>query len=118
MYLKELHIKNFRCIEDLSLEFNEGLNVIIGENNTGKTAIIDALRLAFSIGMEKREIYLSSDDFFRDKKGNNSNTIEFDFTFANITDEEQGIFIELLSIEDNKSELQLHLRYTLETKNG
>jgi len=33
MYLKELIIKNFRGIEHLELEFQKGLNVIIGENN-------------------------------------------------------------------------------------
>ena len=60
MYLKELIIKNFRGIEHLELEFQKGLNVIIGENNTGKTAVIDALRLVYSIGTPRREIYVKN----------------------------------------------------------
>lgn len=45
MYLEKFKIQNFRGIDDLTLTFNEGLNIIIGENNSGKTRIIDALRL-------------------------------------------------------------------------
>jgi putative ATP-dependent endonuclease of OLD family len=44
MYLAELHIKNFRRLKDAHFTFNDGLNVIVGENNSGKTAIVDALR--------------------------------------------------------------------------
>ena len=45
MFLSELKVKNFRCLEDLRIVFQPGLNVIVGENNTGKTAVLDALRL-------------------------------------------------------------------------
>ncbi len=46
MFLKKLVIQNFRAIDYLELDFNKGLNIIIGENNAGKTAVIDALRLS------------------------------------------------------------------------
>jgi len=119
MYLKNLQIKNFRCIEDLTLEFNKGLNVIIGENNTGKTAVIDALRLSFSIGLQRREIFLSPDDFFIDRSGRKANKIEFHLTFSDILEEEQGIFVEMLAInEGSEPELKLHIRYELINKNG
>ena len=45
MRLRELIIRNFRKIEELHVVFPRGLCVIVGENNAGKTAIIDALRL-------------------------------------------------------------------------
>jgi putative ATP-dependent endonuclease of the OLD family len=67
MYLEKFIIKNFRGIKDISLVFNKGLNVLIGENNTGKTAIIDALRVCLSYGNQKREIYVSKSDFCHDK---------------------------------------------------
>ena len=41
--LSTLHIKNIGIIEDLSIDFNEGLNVLTGETGAGKTLIIDAL---------------------------------------------------------------------------
>ena len=37
-----LHIKNIGIIEDLNIDFNEGLNVLTGETGAGKTLIIDA----------------------------------------------------------------------------
>jgi putative ATP-dependent endonuclease of OLD family len=45
MYLHELCVQGFRRLEDLRLRFKNGLNVIVGPNNTGKTAVVDALRV-------------------------------------------------------------------------
>ena len=45
MYISNIKIRNFRAIKNLDLNLNKGLNVLIGENNSGKTGIIDALRL-------------------------------------------------------------------------
>ncbi|KAA6328598.1 DNA repair protein RecN [termite gut metagenome] len=59
MHLEKFIIKNFRGIAELTLHFNKGLNVLIGENNAGKTAIIDALRICLSYGNQKRDIYVS-----------------------------------------------------------
>src|SRR5690554_5794706 len=61
MYLERMTIKNFRCIKDATIYFNEGLNILIGENNSGKTTILDALRLAFSYGKQWRDIYVSAE---------------------------------------------------------
>jgi putative ATP-dependent endonuclease of OLD family len=49
MYLARLSIANFRRLEHLVLHFHPGLNVSVGPNNVGKTAVIDALR-AFLAG--------------------------------------------------------------------
>ena len=40
-----LHIKNIGIIEDLSINFNEGLNVLTGETGSGKSLIIDSLNI-------------------------------------------------------------------------
>lgn len=59
MYLSELKLWNFRKFgggdiltdkneirkPDLEVQFQNGLNVLIGENDSGKTAIIDAIKL-------------------------------------------------------------------------
>jgi len=42
-YLKRAHLKGFRTIKDLSVEFNPGLNIIIGKNGTGKTNFLTFL---------------------------------------------------------------------------
>lgn len=50
MYLKKLFIKNFRVFDESGIElvFNKGVNAIIGENNSGKSSVIDALRIIYS----------------------------------------------------------------------
>ena len=49
MYIKKLTIKNFRVFDEdgITLQFNKGVNAIIGENNSGKSAVMDAIRIAF-----------------------------------------------------------------------
>jgi DNA repair protein RecN (Recombination protein N) len=44
--LKELRIKNLAIIDDLSVRFGEGLNVLTGETGAGKSIIVDSLGLA------------------------------------------------------------------------
>ncbi|TNF54032.1 DNA repair protein RecN [bacterium] len=44
--LCELRIKNLAIIEDISLSFHNGLNVLTGETGAGKSIVIDALCLA------------------------------------------------------------------------
>lgn len=43
--LRELSIKNFAIIEDLTVGFVEGLTVLTGETGAGKSIIIDAVQL-------------------------------------------------------------------------
>lgn len=44
MYLEQIIIKNFRLFEVLDLKLNSGLNILVGENDAGKTALIDSIR--------------------------------------------------------------------------
>jgi DNA repair protein RecN (Recombination protein N) len=43
--LKELQIKNFALIDDISVRFGKGLNILSGETGAGKTLIIEAINL-------------------------------------------------------------------------
>ncbi|MFB3924216.1 MAG: DNA repair protein RecN [Terriglobia bacterium] len=44
--LHEIHIQNYAVIENLSVEFRAGLNVLSGETGSGKSILVDALGLA------------------------------------------------------------------------
>src|SRR5512143_232264 len=44
--LKTLRIRNVAIIEDLTVDFGPGLNVLTGETGAGKSIIVDALGLA------------------------------------------------------------------------
>lgn len=46
MIIKQLHLKNFRNFEEKTFHFHNQFNLIIGVNNTGKTAILEALSIA------------------------------------------------------------------------
>ena len=48
MKILELYLKNFRCFDEETFEFSENFNVLIGDNATGKTVILDALAIAVS----------------------------------------------------------------------
>ncbi len=43
--LKSIRIRNFAIVEDISIDFSEGFNLITGETGTGKSLIIDALEI-------------------------------------------------------------------------
>ena len=42
MYIAKIEIENFRNFKKTEVVFNDGVNVIIGPNNTGKTNLIKA----------------------------------------------------------------------------
>lgn len=45
MRLERLHIQNFKSIRDLEIDDIENVLILVGKNNTGKTVILDALRI-------------------------------------------------------------------------
>ncbi|MBJ7313635.1 AAA family ATPase [Rugamonas sp. CCM 8940] len=47
MKLNRIHLRNFRCFEELVVDFDPKLTVIIAENGAGKTAILDAIAIGF-----------------------------------------------------------------------
>lgn len=65
MYISEINIQNFRNFKGSknSIEFNEGINIIIGHNNSGKSNLLKALDLVLNVGSSKK---LSVDDFNKD----------------------------------------------------
>lgn len=49
MKILKLILSNFKHFEDQTIEFNDDINVLIGENNAGKTSIIQAIAAVFEI---------------------------------------------------------------------
>ena len=45
MFIKIFQIKNFKPFKDITIHFNEDVNILVGENNTGKTSILEAIAL-------------------------------------------------------------------------
>lgn len=53
MYLKKLHISNFRCFRDYTIEFAPGVTVLFGKNGSGKSTLIHAIHKALSFAFYK-----------------------------------------------------------------
>ena len=46
VYIKELNIENFKCFQGVfNLKLNEGLNILVGDNEAGKSTILEAVHL-------------------------------------------------------------------------
>lgn len=60
MYISQIEITNFRNFKEKKIDFNDGVNVIIGHNNAGKTNLLKALSIIIDYEGKKR---LSVDDF-------------------------------------------------------
>lgn len=115
MYINKILISNFRRFDDKGIEiyFNSGINIVLGENNIGKSALIDAIRLALSSGQYRKSLYLTPDDFHIDKYGERTKQINIDLYFADLSDE-QGIAFYLLTDGSNTSKAELHVKYQLQ----
>lgn len=49
MHIEKIIIENFKCFEGrFSLDLNSGLNILVGDNETGKSTILEAIHLALS----------------------------------------------------------------------
>lgn len=69
--IKSIEFKNFRNINGKYI-FNKKLNVIVGKNNSGKTNILEGIRLAFSC-INNDYFKISISDFYN---SDDNNTIE------------------------------------------
>ena len=45
MNITKAQIKNYKSIEQLEIKFDAGLNILVGKNGSGKTAIIEAINI-------------------------------------------------------------------------
>jgi putative ATP-dependent endonuclease of OLD family len=108
MRLKELYIRNFRKIEELAIQFPPGLCVIVGENNAGKTAIIDALRFMLLSARDFDALRVNEDDF---RSGTDFSPIEISCTFCEPSEDDEVHFHEcLVDLGEGKFDIRLNAR--------
>ena len=116
MFISKVEIKNFRIFDadGIVAYFKKGVNAIISENNCGKTAIIDALRIAFSTVPYKKDIFFNLSDFHVDNAGQRCDEAYISIFF----DEVSADFFEIWNpLDTTKGEF--HIRYyTVKTPEG
>ena len=93
---------------DLVVCFTKGLNVLIGENDSGKTAIIDAIKLTLDTHSSEW-VKLVHEDFHED-----TNRLRIECKFANLIDSEAKNFIEWLGMDGEGEDAKPHLKVILD----
>lgn len=119
MYLSNIKLWNFRKYgndtfdinkPNLDLNFTKGLNVLIGENDSGKTAIIDAIKIVLKTHSYEY-IKIEVDDFY-----NNSDRLRIELKFKGLLNEEAKNFTEWLTWEGEESTPILRVFYDVRRK--
>jgi len=109
MYISELRIENFRMFGEaeqaLVMPLRPGLTAIVGENDSGKTAVIDALR--FALGTTDQDWYRLEDADFH--KCDTTREIRVVCTFEGLSDQDMRAFVEYLTYGDSKKDEQPYL---------
>jgi len=127
MFLAELKLWNFRkygvgtddfdeTAPGVVVVFNPRLNVLIGENDSGKTALADAIR--HLLGTQSREWYRLENSDFHSVGEKRAKRLKIEAVFRDFTNQEAAPFLEWMGFEDfeGKQEYVLTLRLTAERK--
>lgn len=128
MYLSTITLKNFRKYaydgkdkHGITVNFHKGLNALIGENDSGKSTIIDAIKLVLQT--QSGEFTRATDeDFYISDAGESSSEFSVDCIFEGFDVNEAKNFIEWLSFEKDRVSgvvfYKLFLHYRAWRENG
>lgn len=110
MYISELGIDGYKnCKEKSVIKFNPGLNILVGENASGKTTIIDAIRMVLR---ESEQGYITEDDFYKSfDKDIQKRNIRIDLKMQELSPEEKTTFLSWCNAD---FEAELHLEINKE----
>lgn len=99
----------------LIVGLHENFNLIIGENDSGKTAIIDAIKMTLGTSSDDNN-KLTERDFHVSNTGEVAKEIKIECIFTGLTEQESGIFLEWLSFDTNGN-YELQVRYSAKWHN-
>lgn len=107
MYISKLDIEGYKnCKLKSEIDLNRGLNILVGENASGKTTIINALRMILKEN-EYSYMNISENDFYKSFSGNSkSEKIKVDLHLSDLTSNEEVTFFTWCDAEFNAN---LHL---------
>ncbi|MCW9706434.1 ATP-dependent nuclease [Fodinibius salsisoli] len=117
MYLSNLIIENYRTFgskennNHLEIDFQEGLNLLVGENDSGKSAIIDAIRHV--LWTTSDEYHRITEEDFHIVGDQRKTNLQISCTFTDLTKEEAARYLEWLSLVDGEKCLIVNLEATL-----
>ncbi|WP_207239203.1 ATP-dependent endonuclease [Pseudomonas sp. GW456-L15] len=111
MYLSSLSIRNFRQFGNLTpsfvIHFNEGVTALVGENDAGKTAVIDAIRHVLQT-RDSDFLRLELEDFHVQSNGEPATDITLVCTLSGLSTLELGAFAEYVTFSRGVGVLHVH----------
>lgn len=120
MYISEIHASGFRCFgpeNPLTLTLRRGLNILVGPNDSGKTAIVDAPRYVLWTRGDDF-VRLEFGDFHAKADGTRVSELLIRCTFDGLTPNEEACFLEFCSNEEGSLRLHVCLRAALRKAAG
>ena len=92
MKLSHLHLTNFRSCLETDVDFEDDLTVLVGENGSGKSNIIDALRLGTVSALRHRSLWFEPS---RDRSYDSGvdSIVDIQLSFSELTPGEQAVFL-------------------------
>ncbi|NYT79795.1 AAA family ATPase [Alcaligenaceae bacterium] len=103
MYIAKIRIENFRSFGSgeraFKLSLKPGLTALVGENDAGKTAIIDALRYVLGT-RDQEQLRVDETDFHRSSEGHQAEQITIRLIFRDLTKADRSAFAEFLTFEE------------------
>ncbi|MDE2637330.1 MAG: AAA family ATPase [Chloroflexota bacterium] len=91
MHISRIYVKNYRCFHELDVSLNKSLTCIIGENNTGKTNLFHALRLALDNNLPSTYRQLREQDVFAGQDFRRPNQVIISVEFSDFNDSETSL---------------------------
>ncbi len=68
IYIKSLHIENYKRFERLDIDFNKNVNIIVGNNEAGKSTILEAINLCLSGTINNKYLRNELNEYFFNAK--------------------------------------------------
>lgn len=107
MYISGVKIENFRGIgKETIFKFNSGITVLVGENDSGKSTVIDAIR--YVLGTTDQNWYKVEPSDYHNE--NTENEIHISICFSDLSLKEKASFMECLTY--TKTGEKLYLNWT------
>jgi putative ATP-dependent endonuclease of the OLD family len=106
MYLQSLKLSNFRSCYDTTVEFRPTLTLLVGENNSGKSNVIEGLRLATTPLNLRRSRYFEPED----RSHGRTEAVELDLVLDGFTAIQEGQYIPALDIQSGQARYKVRYR--------
>ena len=66
--IEKIYVKNFKTLAKLDLAFNNDLNIIVGDNETGKSTLLEAINMALTGQLNGRYVLAELSPYLFNKK--------------------------------------------------